>query len=51
MITMTNKQKLDLQWNVRFYLGDGKCDAEIIKRLEKQGYKGTTIRKYIKAFK
>jgi hypothetical protein len=47
---MTNKVKLALQWNVRFYLGDGKTDKEIVDRLKKYGYKEATIKKYIKAF-
>ncbi len=47
---MTNKEKLDLQWSVRFYLGDGRSDSEIISILEKQGYKKSTIKNYIKSF-
>ena len=47
---MTNQQKRDLQWNVRFYLGDGKSDKEIIDRLHKQGFEKATIKKYIKSF-
>ncbi len=47
---MTNKQKLDLQWNVRYLLGDGKSDVEIIKILSRDGYEKQTIKKYIKAF-
>lgn len=48
---MTNKEKSDLQWRVRFYLGDGKDDDKIIQLLENLGYQKQIIKKYIKAFK
>jgi hypothetical protein len=35
---MTNEEKSDLQWKVRFYLGQGKKSAEIVKSLEKLGF-------------
>lgn len=47
---MTNQEKSDLQWKVRYYLGAGKSDAEIIKNLMKLGFQKETIKKYIKAF-
>lgn len=48
---MTNKEKLDLQWQVRFLLGDGKSDSYIVDFLHKrEGYEKNTIKKYIKAF-
>lgn len=47
---MTNAEKSDLQWKVRYYLGDGKSDAEIVKLLVKLGFQKETIKKYIKAF-
>lgn len=48
---MTNKEKQDLQWRVRYYLGDGKKDSEIIELLSKLGFEKALIKKYIKAFK
>lgn len=47
---MTNEQKRDLQWKVRYYLGDGKSDAFIVKELTKLGFQKATIKKYIKSF-
>ncbi len=47
---MTNQEKSDLQWKVRYYLGEGKPNSEIIERLEKLGFQKATIKKYINAF-
>lgn len=47
---MTNEEKIDLQWQVRYLLGDGKTNGVIISRLMRQGFKKATIKKYIKAF-
>lgn len=47
---MTNKEKLLLQLMVRYLIGDGKRDSEIITQLQKEGFKRAAIKKYIKAF-
>lgn len=48
---MTNQEKLDLQWKVRYYLGRGESDARILHLLMTAGFEKATIKKYIKAFK
>jgi len=47
---MSNKEKLDLQWHIRYMLGQGKTDSEIVERLKKDGYHKDTIKKFLKAF-
>ncbi len=47
---MTNAQKNELQWKVRYLLGDGQPKARIVDTLEKLGFQKATIKKYIKAF-
>lgn len=47
---MTNAEKSDLEWKVRYYLGDGKTDEQIIELLMKLGFEKETIKKYIKVF-
>lgn len=47
---MTNSEKSDLQWKVRYYLGEGRSDKFIVNTLVKLGFQKPTIKKYIKAF-
>jgi len=47
---MTNEEKRDLQWQVRYLLGDGKTNGVIVSQLMRRGFKKATIKQYIKAF-
>lgn len=47
---MTNQEKSDLQWKVRFLLGQGFSKAAIVDTLQKLGFQKQTIKKYIAAF-
>lgn len=48
---MTNQQKSDLQWRIRYYIGTGETNEFIIGALSNSGFSKAIIKKYIKAFR
>lgn len=48
---MTKDEKLDLQWKVRFCIGQGLTLEQTVKKLAPYGFTKATISKYYNALK
>jgi hypothetical protein len=48
---MTHREKMDLEWKVRYLLGGHTPELDIIKQLLKLGFNRPIIKKYITAFR